>query len=155
VANEQSGQVRVFVQSTNTDPGAKPFTALGSVRVPTNHITQVAPAPGSVLLADLNGDGIHDLVVADRLGNDISVFQGKANGTFSRTPSSISAGFEPDAIAVGDFNSDGILDLAVANQGSNDVSILNGAINAAGQWTASHGPRLSSGGSGPLFIAAG
>ncbi len=155
LADEQTGQVQVFVQSGTNQSGSSPFTPLASLSVPSSGLTQAPPAPGGILLTDLNGDGIPDLVVADRLGNDVLVFQGQANGTFDSTPSSISVGFEPDAIAVGKFNSDGITDLAVANQGSNDVSILNGALDASGQWTGTHGPRLSSGGSEPLAVVAG
>ena len=63
--------------------------------------------------------------MADRLGNDVLVYFGNADGTFPLTPSySISVGFEPSAVTAADFNDDGVLDLAVANQGSNDVSVL-------------------------------
>ena len=39
-------------------------------------------APGAVLLADLNGDGIPDLIVANSGGNNVLVYPGLGNGQF-------------------------------------------------------------------------
>ena len=79
----------------------------------------------TVLTADLNGDGIPDLVI---LGNDtISVLLGNGDGTFTAAPSPSSD--LPGAIAVGDFNGDGIPDLAVApilDEGNSEVLLGNG-----------------------------
>ncbi len=155
VANEQTGQVQVFAQTQGSQSGTGSLAALSTLSVPASSITQAQASPGSVLLTDLTGDGLPDLVVADRLGNDVLVFPGNASGTFG-PPAAFPVGFEPDAITVGDFNSDGIPDLAVANQGSNDISILLGSIDpSTGLWTATAGPRLNSGGSEPLAVQAG
>jgi hypothetical protein len=159
VTNPATGQVQVFFQTSLTSPsGSSPFSAPVSLTDPA----QTLFAPGAVQLADLNGardaDGnpIEDLIVADRLGNDVLVYFGNADGTFPATPSySISVGFEPSSVTVGDFNGDKILDLAVANEGSNDVSILDGQLSKKGVWTATHGPRLASGGVEPIAISAG
>jgi hypothetical protein len=158
VTNAHTGQIQVFFQNPGGSPsGSSPFAAPVSLTSPA----QTLFAPGAVQLADLNGardahgDPIEDLIVADRLGNDVLVYFGNADGSFPATPSySISVGFEPSAVTVGDFNSDHVLDLAVANQGSNDVSILDGRLTK-GIWTATHGPRLRSGGSEPIAISAG
>jgi hypothetical protein len=91
------------------------------------------PNPGSltntldtyfVLVADLNGDGIPDLVLES---DPVSIYLGNANGTYTeadtisiqQAPASY-----PDVIA--DFNGDGIPDLAVPLYGSNDIAILLG-----------------------------
>jgi hypothetical protein len=77
--------------------------------------------PLSVAVADFNGDGLLDLVVA---GDTVRVLLGRGDGTFESTHVSYIAGFNPTSVAIGDFNGDGSPDLAVANYGSNDVSIL-------------------------------
>jgi hypothetical protein len=106
-------------------------------------------------LLDLNRDGIPDLVVASRLGNDILIYPGLPDGSFG-PPTSFPVGFEPVAFTARDLNGDGVLDLAVANQGSNDVSILLGSIDpTTGLWRATPGPRLKSGGSEPIAVQAG
>jgi uncharacterized membrane protein len=77
--------------------------------------------PYSVAVADLNGDGKLDLVVANENQNKndtqgaISVMLGKGNGTF-RAPANYSSGGQSAySVAVADVNGDGKLDLVVAN----------------------------------------
>ncbi len=152
--NTNLGQVQVFYQKPGVSPsGSSPFDAPVTLTA-TASASPLLLAPGAVQLADLDNDGNLDLIVADRLGNDVLVYFGNAYGSFDSTPYSIPVGFEPSAITVGDFNGDGVLDLAVANQGSNDVSVLMGHLTN-GVWTATHGPRLSSGGSQPIAVTAG
>jgi hypothetical protein len=81
--------------------------------------------PLSVAVGDFNGDGVPDLVVANRAYNNVSVLLGNGDGTF-RAAASYAVGSGPVSVAVGDFNGDGKLDLAVANEGSGDVSVLLG-----------------------------
>jgi hypothetical protein len=85
-----------------------------------------------LVVADLNGDGHPDVVVANSWSNSVSVLMGNGDGTF-RTPVVYSSGgLFSDSIAVGDLNGDGKPDLVVANfdQNSNDanggVSVLLG-----------------------------
>jgi hypothetical protein len=89
-----------------------------------------------VVVEDLNGDGMPDLVVVnsgDANGNvtgSLSVLLGNGDGTF-QTARTFSAGQAPVSVAVADFNGDGIPDLAVADFGvyytkSGTVSILLG-----------------------------
>ncbi len=44
--------------------------------------TGVGTGPGAVAVADLTGDGIPDLVVADYHSNSVSVLMGNGDGTF-------------------------------------------------------------------------
>ncbi len=80
------------------------------------------PGGGYALaVADLNGDGIADLAVANNSGSSsgpssVTILLGKGNGTFTQLSESPATGLEPLAIAAGDFNGDGIPDLAVSNQ---------------------------------------
>jgi uncharacterized membrane protein len=80
----------------------------------------------SVAVADVNGDGKLDLVVANGcFGSDCSagsvgVLLGKGDGTFKKAViyRSGAASVFGSHVAVGDLNGDGKLDLAVANTGS-------------------------------------
>jgi hypothetical protein len=72
--------------------------------------------PNAVAVADFNGDGNLDVVVADQHEDGISILFGKGNGTF-QTPISYGVGQEVITVAVGDFNGDGYPDLAVGTEG--------------------------------------
>jgi hypothetical protein len=79
-----------------------------------------------VAVADFNGDGKPDLVVANRVNvGTLSVLLGRGDGSFA-APVPYPVGGFPVAVAVGDFNGDGKPDLAVANWGSQDVNVLLG-----------------------------
>ena len=90
--------------------------------------------PTGIAIADLTGNGIQDLVVADYNNGGpgiIAILMGNGNGTFQE-PRFVSAGFPEGAIsvAVGDFNNDGIPDLAVVGAttvgGTSGVAVLLG-----------------------------
>ncbi|HKD36836.1 MAG TPA: VCBS repeat-containing protein, partial [Pirellulales bacterium] len=82
-------------------------------------------APGAAKLADINGDGIADMIVANAGGNNVLVYLGLGGGQFA-APKSFYAGSGPVDVQVADVNGDGRPDLIVTNEGSNDVSILLG-----------------------------
>jgi hypothetical protein len=110
-------------------------------------------APGAVKLADLNGDGIPDLIVANSGSNNVLVYPGLGNGQFGpdlNEGKGFFTGTNPVAITVADLN--GRPDLVIANQGSNDVSILLNVATADGGFTFVPGPRLQ-GGLGPTSTA--
>jgi hypothetical protein len=87
--------------------------------------------------ADLNHDGIEDLVVTNYVvSGTVSVLLGqgtggKGNGTFG-SPTSYTAGDRPFGLVVGDFNEDGIVDVAVTNF-DNVASVLTGG-GSGGVW---------------------
>src|SRR5262249_59476507 len=84
------------------------------------------PAGGVVInVGDFNNDGILDLVTANANGT-VSVFPGRADGTFAPPITSTTTGHQPNDLAFGDFNKDGKLDVAVSNVDSNTVQILLG-----------------------------
>ncbi|MDB2577182.1 FG-GAP-like repeat-containing protein, partial [Planctomycetota bacterium] len=83
--------------------------------------------------ADVNADGIEDLLVSTIVGtNDVLLYPGQAGGGFG-VPASISApgGSSPLFITPGDVDLDGDLDLAVAYRLSSQVAIyLNDGLGA-------------------------
>lgn len=87
----------------------------------------VGIAPGTVAIADFNGDGKLDLVVANEQSNDASVLLGNGQRGFApATGSPFPAGHGPNDVAVGDFNRDGHLDLAFANHETQQLTVLLG-----------------------------
>lgn len=86
----------------------------------------------SVLIADLNGDGIADLVVND---NPVLIYLGKSDGTYSEAAVPPISGPVAGPMLIGDFNGDGIPDLAVAMYSSANISVLLG--NGDGTFQAS------------------
>ncbi len=87
----------------------------------------VGNAPGSVAIADVNGDGKLDIVTANEQSGDASVLLGDGTGEFSPAPGSpFPAGHDPNDLAVGDFNRDGRLDLAFANHETQNLTVLLG-----------------------------
>ncbi|NJO78295.1 MAG: hypothetical protein HC827_07020 [Cyanobacteria bacterium RM1_2_2] len=84
---------------------------------------------GASAVADFNQDGISDLVItlgSSAISNNIAVFLGSGNGSFSSATLVAASGLQPLSIITGDFNQDGIPDLVTANRGSDTVSLLLG-----------------------------
>ena len=81
-----------------------------------------------VAVADLNGDGVLDLAVANSDGtlNQVAVHLGNYDGSF-QDPAFLTAGEEPRSVAIDDFNGDGAPDLVTANDEGRDVSVFLGA----------------------------
>src|SRR5262249_24881058 len=104
-------------------------------------------APNAVRVADLNGDGLADLIVANGGGNDVLVYLGQGRDQFA-TAQTFFVGTDPSSVTIADVNDDGIPDVVVTDRGSNDVSLLFGQGHGS-SWTLSNGPRLRVG-AGPL-----
>ena len=74
-------------------------------------------------MADLTGDGIPDLVVANYNDDTVSVLLGKGDGTF--LPQEVfPVGDKPYSVALADLTGDGRDDIIVANSASDTVSVL-------------------------------
>ena len=83
------------------------------------------------VLADMNADGVLDIVVPYRAGPQrdagrIALFLGHGDGTFRTPPDETSIPFAGLKIAVGDVDEDGQLDVAVAAHDSYVVRLLLG-----------------------------
>jgi hypothetical protein len=106
-----SGNAVVVLQD-----GSHPGQFLAPLNLPTGAMTP------SVAVADLNGDGLVDVVAADfdTNGNNGQVtvfFQNPASpGSFLQAVN-FPAGAQPQAVRIADVNADGLPDLLVANRG--------------------------------------
>jgi Bacterial Ig-like domain (group 3)/MBG domain (YGX type)/FG-GAP-like repeat len=107
--------------------------------------------------ADLNNDGIEDLVTVNNANSvtpsGVTVLLGDNTGTFIAKPQ-IGTGVGPTGVAIADFNGDGNLDMAVANSNnaSNTVTILLGH----GDGTFTSAGNISTGfGAGAYWVTAG
>jgi hypothetical protein len=78
--------------------------------------------PDSIAVADVNGDGLLDLVTANS-GGTVSVLLGVAGGTFG-THTDFTAGTGAQSLLIGDFNNNGKLDFATADAAANVVTVL-------------------------------
>jgi len=77
----------------------------------------------SLLVADLNGDGLPDIVCQNRYYGNIGVLIGSQGGRF-QAAEYFGGGFGENAFAVGDVNGDGKPDIVTANYYGNDMSVL-------------------------------
>jgi hypothetical protein len=113
-------------------------------------------APAAVRLADLNGDGIDDLIVCNSGGDNVLVYPGLGGGRF---------GPELDGgkgFATGTCPVDATVlsrpgqapELLVADEGSDDVTVLQAQRTASGTWTLVEGPRLRVG-QAPVAVTVG
>ncbi len=91
----------------------------------------------SVVVADVNGDGKPDLLVANGNGA-VGVLLGNGDGTFQAAMSYGSGGQDAESVAVADVNGDGEPDLLVAN-GNGVVGVLLGKGDGTFQAAMSYG----------------
>jgi hypothetical protein len=81
----------------------------------------------SVAAADMNGDGIPDLVAVGAPVNvesgDTAIFYGNGDGTFQDAVL-YPVGAFPDSVAVADFNGDHKLDVAVSDEDEKEATVL-------------------------------
>jgi hypothetical protein len=118
----------------------------------------------SVAVADVNGDGRPDLVVANEFCNlncangSVSVLLGNGDGTFQAAVSYSSGGYAAVSVAMGDVNGDGRPDLVVANECVSNLNCANGLVSVLlGNGDGTFEPAVSydSGGSLAYSVAMG
>jgi len=151
VGDQQNDRVTVQAPSANGNRYA-PVATLGSTSS-----TSEGLAPGDVQWAVLDqGATLPDAIVVGTGSNSVAVYRTISinNGvpTFAPSPETYFVGTAPASVTVADINGDGIPDMLIANQGSNDVSVIFGSYDANGDWIGVTGPRLKSGGDGPIAV---
>jgi hypothetical protein len=80
----------------------------------------------SIGVADVNGDGVLDLAIANFYANTVGVLLGNSDGTFQAAVTYASGGSHAASVAIADVNGDGKPDLVVANDTSVGVLLGNG-----------------------------
>jgi hypothetical protein len=98
----------------------------GTPRQTTNYLFTMA-APQDLAIADVDGDGLVDIVFAG--GMQLGVLKGHGDGTFSdpQTPLTISS--NTSGMTAGDFNGDGYADVAIVDSVSALTAIYLGSAN--------------------------
>ncbi len=76
--------------------------------------------------ADVNGDGITDLVVGGRNGAEVNTMLGNGDGTFTSAGPPQNCGGAVWVVVLGDVDGDGELDAVTANDGSGNIGVLRG-----------------------------
>ena len=136
VANLNAGTLSVFKETSPTS------AAYGKATTIT-----LGGGPNDVEIADLNGDGLPDIIVADNTGKVTYLLQNPASpGTFLAAVS-LPITNRAISVAVGDLNGDGLPDLAVT---SFDASGDSGQVTLYFQDPAHPGTFLTT----PLIIPA-
>ena len=122
VNNSGAGSVSVLLNTTAPGATTPSFT--------TQQTFAVGFEPDSVAVADLNGDGKPDLIVANdsSVSDSVSVFlntttAGATIASFT-AQQTFATGFNPESVIAADLNGDGKPDLVVANNAGKDVSVL-------------------------------
>lgn len=120
----------VLVYRNQATPGA---LSLGSFAPPVSFAA--GSYPHGLRVADLNGDGLPEILVANYSGNSISILQNLGSGgdltTNSFAPQyALAAGPNPTDVAVADFNGDGRPDLVTTAFGGTQLSVFRNVAEA-------------------------
>lgn len=107
--------------TASTSPALPPLAGLQlRTLLPADYI------PTAVAAGDFNGDGIPDWVVSNGGSNNLWVYLGRGDGTFSQATVIPLTGQSPLAVVVADLRGIGKLDIIVAEADSVSVGVLLG-----------------------------
>jgi hypothetical protein len=101
----------------------------GTFQPPQALATGSSRAPYAVAVADVNGDGTPDIVVATPGDGTASILLGNGGGSFQPAVAYPIGGADPRSVALADVNGDGRSDLVTANYNSGGVSVLLNALS--------------------------
>ncbi|HEY6941967.1 FG-GAP-like repeat-containing protein [Dokdonella sp.] len=149
VANDNGNSVSVQLNSTAPGAATPSYTA--------QQAFATGAGPRSVAVADVNGDGKPDLIVANDGGNTVSVLR-NATAPGAPVPSfaaeeTFATGAGPQGIAVADINGDGKPDLIVANAIDNTASVLLNTTSPGAATPSFASEQVFSTGAGPRSVA--
>jgi hypothetical protein len=107
VANHETDHVTILLGNGDGSFDASPQSPF---------VVAVDPHPHYVETADLNADGVVDLIVDDRNHHGVRIFAGLGNGRFDTSSMLIDVGGDPYiGMAIADLDGDGQLDIVTPN----------------------------------------
>ncbi len=141
-ANRDTTSFTVTVIDAGDAPGEAPFAP------PFLHVG-AGLTPHTVTAADINKDGIPDLVLANLGSNTLSILPGRGGLEFDMR-TNLTTSTRPHTVIPRDLNGDGNLDLAVSQIGANSFAVF------LGRGDGTFGPRTDFPLQGsPVFIGIG
>jgi len=117
-----------LLATSYTHAGTEEFTILlndGSGVFATVATYDTGVYPHTVVVGDLDEDGIPDAVVAITIDDSLEIYFGHGDGTFE-PPVIMPAGDSPGSMALTPLDADDHLDLAVVNRAGNDLYVFLG-----------------------------
>jgi hypothetical protein len=134
----------------NTTSGATPSFA-------AQQTFTTGTTPRSVAVADINGNGKADLIVANYGDNTVSVFLNTtiidAMAASFAVPQTFATGMGARSVATADINGDGKLDIIVANAIDNTISVLLNTTTSGATSASFSVQKAFAVGSGPIILA--
>jgi hypothetical protein len=101
-----------------------PLPASTTAPPPTLVSYVVGERPRAIAIADLNKDGLPDVVVTSLADESLTLLFGIAGGQFQPATATIPTGKEPSDVDAIDLNHDGNVDLVIANHETPQVTVL-------------------------------
>ncbi|MBF0279214.1 MAG: VCBS repeat-containing protein [SAR324 cluster bacterium] len=126
--SEEDQAIRVLIRTsvdTSDDPNEF-FENLVVLKTGTDQ------RPQSLIVEDVNGDGIQDLIVSHPVADSISFWEGKLSEnqfSLANTSVEIQVGEFPTSLAAGQFRGTGSFGIAIANRSSDNVFLIYDILN--------------------------
>ena len=120
VANSGTNTIGIFLSNTNGTFQDQRIVSTGD-----------QSRPSSIVVCRINDDQYFDIVVANYLNNNLGIFLGHGNGTFSNEIIVSLNSSHPVFVTFADLDNDNRTDLVVANDGTHSISILLGHGNGS------------------------
>jgi hypothetical protein len=141
--NDNDSYLNVFIQQNDGTFDPTPTTIYDANDVPT-----------AVAIADINHDGLNDVLLLNDGHLTLSVYLQNASGTldpFEVAEVPYSSRYRPDALSVADLNADGSLDVALVNKARGLVTLFNEIASAPTSRIVTP-PEASTVAPGPLLV---